>query len=375
MLFPELGGIIMPSKERNTSLDLYRFLCMFLITTIHITGYCNLIGAVVPGQFNFYILHILYAFQRFAIAGFILISAYFLVESTDTAKKLITFWVQLIFFSIVIFGLTCLLIPSAFSWKHLIKSIFPVLTYHYWYPISYIILLIFAPLLNKFVRSITKTELLSAIFLLSFVISVFLPLNPFFDATAFLGHQSHSILWFVQLYLIAAYIRLYGVKRAVLFGPVCFLIVGVLLFLLFIGRRFAINASITVAIRFFDKIDLLSYNSLLPLLFSVSSFITFLHMKISLPKWLNRVIHFLVPTAFGIYLVQEHNALRQNLWNFFQLQRYADGPWLLPMIVLVFFAIWGAAIAVHLLYRLARKLFLIKLEQALMQLLQHLRKR
>jgi hypothetical protein len=98
-------------------------------------------------------------------------------------------------------------------------------------------------------------------------------------------------------------------------------------------------------------------------------------MKISLPKWLNRVIHFLVPTAFGIYLVQEHNALRQNLWNFFQLQRYADGPWLFPMIVLVFFAIWGAAIAVYLLYRLARKLFLIKLEQALMQLLQHFRKR
>lgn len=365
----------MQTKERNISLDLYRFLCMFLITTTHITGYCNLIGAVVAWKFNFYILHILYAFQRFSITGFVLISAYFLVETTDTAKKIIKFWLQTVFFSIAIFGLTCLFIPSSFSWKYLLKSVFPVLTYHYWYPVSYIILLIFAPFLNKFAKSITKSQLLSAILLLSFFVSVFFPLNPFFDPSVFLGHPSHSILWFLLLYLIAAYIRLYGVKRAVLFGPVCFLICGILLFLLFIGRRFAINASIHAVIQILDKVDLLSYNSLLPLLFSVSSFITFLHLKISLPKWLIKVVNFLVPTTFGIYLVQEHNALRQPLWNFFRLQHYADGPWLLPMIVLAFFAIWGAAIAVYLLFRLAHKLFLCKLEQTLVQLTQRLRHR
>jgi surface polysaccharide O-acyltransferase-like enzyme len=68
-------------KERNYSLDLYRIICMFLITTIHIFGYSNIMDSVSYTDFNFYFINFIKTLQSFSINGFVLISAYFLVNN------------------------------------------------------------------------------------------------------------------------------------------------------------------------------------------------------------------------------------------------------------------------------------------------------
>ena len=360
----------MQPRERNISLDLYRFLCMFLITSVHAFGYCNLTSAVSPDHFNFYLVNALSVLQRFSITGFVLISSYFLVETQETLHKIITFWLQLLFFSLATLLLARVFDPNAFSTKYLLKSLFPVFSYHYWYPVSYLILLVFAPILNKLIRSCPKKDLLRTILLLGFFLSVFFHFNPFMDEYVFVGHYSHSLIWFFFLYLIAGYIRLYGVRKPVLFGPILFLVCSAVMYIVFVVDRLAAKAGPSYAfiITLLDQINLQSYNSLLPLLISVSSFVMFLHFKPSVPKWLNKTITFLVPATFGIYLIQEHNAIRSAFWESTNLAAFAHSPWLLPMIVLVFLCLWGAAIVLYLLYRLARKLFLGKLENVLLDL-------
>jgi surface polysaccharide O-acyltransferase-like enzyme len=155
-------------------------------------------------------------------------------------------------------------------------------------------------------------------------------------------------------------------------GPVAFLISGILLLIVFVANRIAFNTGASALVTFFDKVDFNSYNALLSLVLSVSSFITFLYLKIPSKKWLVQTVSFLAPTTFGIYLIQEHNAVRDALWEFVNINQYAHSPWLFPMMLLVFLGLWVGAIGLYLLYRLADRLFLGKLEARLIALTQRL---
>ena len=361
----------MAQQNRSVSLDLYRLLCMFLITTIHITGYSGLGQSISPQHINFYLVNLLSTLQRFSVAGFVLISAYFLADASGTTKKIITFWLQLIFFSVAIWLLAALFDPTTFSATLAVKSVFPVLSYHFWYPVSYIILLIFSPFLNKILHRFSQKELLCAILVLGFFISVFFHLNPFFDSAPFIGHQSHSLIWFILLYLIAAYIRRYGVRRPILLGPVLFAVCIVLLFLFYIGVQLTPSTSpaYPIVLSFIYRVNLYSYSSVLPMLMAVSSFITFLNLKVPSGKAVTAATAFLAPTVFGIYLIQEHNAVRTMLWAFVDIGRFGNSLLLWPVMLLVFLALWGVSILLTLLYRITRKLFLRHAEAWIFKLL------
>lgn len=366
----------MQAQQRNIALDLYRLLCMFLITTVHILCYSDIGIVAQPGHYNFYISNGLYVLQRFCITGFVLISAYFLVNAMDVEKKAVSFLLRVSFSAVVILLFAGCFNPDAFSRKLILKSVFPVLTYHYWYPVSYMILLLFAPMLNKFVRSLSGKELLCSILLLAFFVSGFFHINPLFDPETFVGHPSHGLIWFILLYLIAAYIRLHGVHRPVLFGGVTFLISGILLFFVFMtGQIASLNQAPWARFvqQFLSKVDLRSYNSVLSLVFSVSSFVMFLNFKLPAGKWSSRVVGFLAPTVFGIYLIQEHNAVRELLWKTVNIERWEQSPWFLLVCVLVFLCLWVGAVLLHQLYRIAHKLFLGEMEDKLLALVVRVR--
>lgn len=355
----------MKQRERNISLDVYRFICMFLITTVHAIGYCDLIEELSPNHYNFYLINVLSTLQRFSITGFVLVSAYFLVDTKETVRKIVSFWMQLLFYSVVVFLFSCIVLPESLSVKYLLKSLFPILSYHYWYPVSYLILLIFAPILNKAIRALSQKQLLATILLLGFFISVFFHFNPWIDEYVFLGHYSHGLIWFFYLYIVAGYIRLYGVKKPVLFGPIMFLICTVMMYVVFVVGRWAAKSGQQYAfiVDFLNMINVQSYNALLPLLMSVSSFIMFLNFRPTVPKWLRNSVTFLVPATFGVYLIQEHNAVRTTLWERLNFAELASSPWLLPMILLTFLCLWVASVLLYLLYYFGHRLLIGKMER------------
>lgn len=363
-------------KKRNLSLDIYRILCMFLITTIHIVNYSNLMDHIHGTHLNFWLINCVKVLQIFSISGFTLISAYYLVDKPSNSKKIISFVLQVAFYSIQIFLLSLVFITRDFSKILLLKSVFPLLTYHYWYPVSYIILLVLAPFLNKMVHAFTGRELLTAIGVLAAVVSGFYHLDPFFDPYLFVGHHTHGLIWFILLYFIAAYIKIHGVKRPRISGVGMFLVSGFLLLILFVlsNNGFGLAQKYPVIEKAFEKVNLLSYNSILSLLFTVSSFIMFTHIRITPAKWLSKASAFVMPAVFVIYLVQEHDAVRYNLWNFVDITRWANSYLLLPVIFAVFIALFVIAIGLYLIYRLFHRLVIYKLENILFAALQKIKK-
>lgn len=75
-----------------------------------------------------------------------------------------------------------------------------------------------------------------------------------------------------------------------------------------------------------------------------------------------------MPAVFVIYLIQEHTAVRSNLWNFINIAKWAETPWLLPIIVFVFLSLAVAALLLNLLYQLAHKLFIKKAETTILNI-------
>lgn len=364
-------------KTRNTALDIYRILCMFLITTIHIINYSGLLTAIPDNHLNFWLVTGIQVLQVFSISGFTLISSYYLVDKPFKLRRLLRFALMVVFFSIVIYLLSLVLVKRDFSVLLVAKSFLPLTTYHYWYPVNYLILLALSPFLNKAIGAMTRKELLAGIGVLTLVSAVYFHLNPFTEAEIFLGHHTHNLLVFILLYAIAAYLKRYGVKQPKLMGVGMFFVTGFLLFGLHAVQNNALglaNAYLMIP-KLMEKVDLLSYNSILSLLFTVSSFVMFTQIQITPAKWISKVLTFTVPTVFVIYLFQEHNAIRDALWELVNITAWADSYLLVPVMLGCFGALFAIAIVIHLLYRLCDKCFLGKLEAFLEKILKSIANR
>lgn len=139
-----------------------------------------------------------------AVNCFILISGYFGLKLK--VKSLSSFLFQVYFYSIFIFILFLLFLPSEVTYIKIVKAILPQVSL--WFVGSYLGLLLLSPILNKFIENSDKKEL--RIFLLLFYISVFL-FGYITDTFKFAN--GYSPIAFVGLYLIGRYIRLYGTER------------------------------------------------------------------------------------------------------------------------------------------------------------------
>lgn len=359
-------------KKRLIGLDIYRLICMFLITTIHIIGYSDLSTSINYTHFNFYLINFIKAFQTFAISGFVLISAYFLISANTTIKKIISFWLQVVFYSIIIL-LISLAFSSDFSPVNILKSLFPIITNHYWYPVSYLLLLLFVPILNKIIYSLDKKEY-SVLIILIFFVCAFFQLNPFFSADIYLGNESHGIIWFIFLYFISGYIKIHGLSRK-LFGVFTFIISGLLLFVIILLKNNFLNLkeSYKFISIILDKVNFTSDNSLIPLIFTISSFNIFATSKCLQRNSENKTFNFIVASAFGVYLIQEHCLVREILWSTVNISKWGQSPFLILIIFAVFIALLVVGVLIYGVYKLAKKLFINRTEKGILKLIEKLK--
>lgn len=296
----------MIKSKRNSSLELLRIISMVLIVAHHyaIHGFDR---NLLDYNYNKYIIDFLIIGGKLGVNCFVLISAYFMIESKITLKKLMKLWTEIWFYSIVILIIFYIwLVPDNFiSFKVIIKNIFPVVYSQYWFMTNYIVLMILSPYLNKCIKMIGKDTHQSLILVLTIMWSIILMLFPKSDlGFSFLG-------WFIFLYIIASYIKLYvhlslnymlHLKR-VLIGIAIYLI-SILAFNLFgdiLNNKFLLKNSIYLS----------NPKSILLLFISVELLMMFLSMK----KWSNKFVNIIASATLGVYLIHDNNFVRPYLWK------------------------------------------------------------
>ncbi len=301
---PSGGGYF--HKERDSNLELLRIIGMLAIVAHHsvvnsgITecyDFSNITG-------NMIFLQLWGMWGKTAINIFVLITGYFMCTSKLTWKRFFKIWGEAKFYKVIFFIIFVIAGYEVITARSLFQLFFGYLHgINASFTASFLAFYLFIPFLNKFIASLEKKDLQR---LLALLLGIFTITSTFF----FNSSVFHYVFWYITLYLLAAYIRLYPFswmeKKKI---PGIMLIVSILLAYAsvlvvdFIGVKFGFtNAYYMVS----DSNKLLAFTT------GLSIFLLFKNLHIKNNKVINKV----AGTTFGVLCIHANSdAMREWLWN------------------------------------------------------------
>lgn len=291
--------------KRNSKFEALRLLSMLFIILSHysLETHWN-----VSGKDEWKVLF----YQPFGQIGvdlFVMISGYFLStkskEMGEMVAKDIRLWVKVLFYSWLMLIFTYFIEPSLINSPRLLRGIFPVTLNGYWFITSFLLLMIFVPMINGFINNsrFIETIFLFIIILGTSGIQSILPLG----FTPFGGTLNLGIM--IAAYLYAAILRKYSLKIKPIF-TIALLIMG--LICEYIGMLYLHYKPLT--------------NGIAPFLSAMAIFYWVVNSK----DFYCSSINWIAASMFASYLILCNSFANSILWNvILHTSKYADHP-LLP---------------------------------------------
>lgn len=277
-------------KERNSSIELLRLICMFFIILHHLSVYSDIK--------NNFIINLLGSFGNLCTTIFILISGFYLIKvkiDKNYFKKIVKFCLETFTYSLLI----CITLKTfnlvKIDINLFIKSLFPML-YENWFIRYYIVLLILIPFLNPFLINLKKENYQKILFILFVIWTIFPLIFPY-------SWEYSKLDLFIIVYFIGSYIRLYFDKSYKNKWNIIFSLIG--LFLIILCLKF--NNQL-----FINNSQIIAHNSPLVIFTSIFIFLTCIHFNFK-----NKIINYISRTTLGIYLIHENFLIRKIIWEIF----------------------------------------------------------
>lgn len=302
-------GVVYNSKARSSNLELLRIIAMLVIVAHH-----SVVNSGISDQFSFasispnmIFLQLWGMWGKTAINAFVMITGYFMCTSKLTWKRFAKIYLEAKFYRVLFFIIFVIAGYEVISAKSVFKLLFGyIYGINVGFTSSFFAFYLFIPFMNALIEKLEKDLWKLILLLVGFftIASTF-----FFNNTVF-----HHVFWYMTLYFVAAWIRLYPSKwmqNVKLTGAALCLFV-----LLSVVSVFVID--ILGYLLHMDKNWALSYymvsdsNKLLAFLVGVSAFLFFKNLKIKN----SRIINGVASTTFGVLLIHANSdAMRQWLWK------------------------------------------------------------
>lgn len=298
------------ASKRITGIDMIRLLGMYGIIINHILYVEGKGGMAKYYKYSKYLklLHILTFWHN---NGFALISG-IIGFKTNKYSNLIYLWLMVVFYSIGINLYFQIADKSSNKRYDISKEIFPIIYKRYWYFTSYFGFYLYLPIINKGISLLNENEfrliIISIIFLFVFWRDI---KNPNVDV--FGMKSGFSVIWLLTYYLIGAYIGknkiFYSGTKKYIYCLVCLLIYASSSYLFFL----VINnqSKEKKLILFLKQILTERYDSILKVTQSISLSLFFL--QINFNKYISKIICFLGPLIFGIYIIHNNYLVTINI--------------------------------------------------------------
>lgn len=260
---------------RQSNFEILRMIAMFMVLLMH----ANLMHVDAPDiRDNFLPTETQLFFQTISLYGvnlFILISGWFSIKTSVRGLSYLLF--QVYYFGIIILGFLTVMGVEQFT----IGRLYQIVLLHKsgWFVVSYVILYLLSPVLNKFSEYASKKEFKA--FLLSYF--AMLVVYGYFDWSLQIG-RGYSALSMVGIYLLGRYARQY-IKFNHGFGlfVVCTLINFVLT---------------TLVISFDLPLIINSYDNPFVILGALGLILYFSNIKVKTSKTIN----YIAKSTFAVYL-------------------------------------------------------------------------
>lgn len=280
---------IQEKKEREIGFELLRILAMFFIICVHFLTHGGMLWNVTTAYKQDIFAKALSRVCSVCVNLFVLITGYFLGSGKVKYKKLIPLWLQVFFYSVVIYIIFCLVGEQAFNFRTFIKMCLPILTSQYWFFTTYFFLFLIAPFLCAMVNNITKKQhiLLSLSIIILTLIVTERNLIKFINFT-----DGYNLFWFICLFILGSCLRKVDVHikwwgYLILLATICLLVV-------------------------FERLST-GYSSFAAIVMSICFFYLFKNIKIK-SKWLTKLILIVSSATFGVYLIHDNNYMRDVLY-------------------------------------------------------------
>lgn len=316
-------------KKRDSNIELLRIIAMLMIIAHHFAVHGGFFFQNRQITGNMLFLQWLSIGGKIGVNLFVLISGYFLAAASEIRiQKAVKLWLQIFFYSVVIYLIFCLTGLTGFSVRGLVEALFPILSKQWWFASSYFLLYLLSPVINRGLRKLSQKKHL----LLLAVLAVFWYGIPVFT---WLPERLRDLLWFVFLYCISGYLRRYNSAEKQKAGT--WLTIGTGLLLLSFGYAVFL---LDFLVKYQDRYETAYFQTwqILMLLTAIPLLLGFVRLKVKNSSLINK----LAAASFGIYLIHDSNYVRYFLWqDLLNSAAYRDSAVLIPYAI-------GAVILVYL---------------------------
>ena len=296
------------SQFRDSNIELLRIVTMFFIVAHHYvvnSGLTSIGGPIdsAPLSRKSVFLLLFGAWGKTGINCFVLITGYFMCKSNITLKKFVKLLGEVMFYKIIIGSVFYVTGYEEVSVKAIVKMIMPISSVQTNFTGCYILFFLFIPFLNILIKHLTEKQHALLLMLCGFTYT-------FFGTIKLLPVSMNYVSWFIVLYFISSYIRLYPkniFSKTRVWGFLT--IVCILLCSLSVICCTWLSVKLNKDLWFFFVTD---SNTFLSVVTGICSFMFFKNFKIKY----NSLINAVASTTFGILMIHANcDAMRRWLWQ------------------------------------------------------------
>ncbi|HHU84520.1 MAG TPA: acyltransferase [Clostridiales bacterium] len=291
-----------PTKVRKSNLELYRIITMIAIVAHHYVAHSDYmaIGGVLdsnPLSWRAMFIAVFGAWGKIGINCFVLITGYFMCKSNITAKKFAKLFLEWAFYKLIISLIFILTGYVELSLSAIVDLLIPIKEISRGFTACYFIFFLTIPFLNILIKNLDEKKHIKLLLLSLFTYTLFGSLPKF-------SVRMNYVSWFIVLYFIASYIRLYPkpIFEKTKIWSVMSLVTVIL------GAASVIVCQAISKPRYFFVTD---SNAILAVIIGVSSFMFFKNVNIKQSRFINTVS----ATTFGVLCIHANSAnMTRWLW-------------------------------------------------------------
>ncbi len=298
---------------RNLNVEALRILAMLLIVLGHCIGHNHLVEEY--GGLVRYILKFIQIVTLPATNCFVLVTGYYQSQTSFKPRKLFLLWLQVFFFSALLFLISLACWKTVFRPAECIKALLPISGNQYWFLRVFLGLYLLSPFLNELVKALPQKEF--QLFLLTnfILFSLWRSFLPF--AITLNSEGGNSIIWFLVLYMTGAYLAKFPVPFSA--RQIRWALAGLLFFafgtwIVFdkLSNRLGLNGKGTSLFTEFTAFPIYGI-AICTLLLAVN------HKSFFNNERARRIVNTFAASVLGVYMLHENIYVKRVLWPYMDL--------------------------------------------------------
>ncbi|MCC8049993.1 MAG: acyltransferase [Clostridiales bacterium] len=322
---------ITAAKERKSSIELMRIVCILLIIAHHYYGHGGWSGGL--SVFNRRFLEIAGGLPRLAINCFVLVTGYY--GANLKTKRVVAIVRDRWFYSVFI---TLVLLGTGFCdlSVHLIfQTLFPLLSCRHNYITTFVMLYFLAPFINEALENLSKRRYENLLLISTFFFSIVPSVYPSFS-----GNTYSYVVWMIYIFVVGRYLSQYAPQLP---WKSLFLV----LILIWITGTYFVEPRLPFLYNT-NIFSMSTQNSFLNLLASVCFFEIFGNARVKQ----NKMINSLASSTFAVYIIHDDPYVRNVIWSqIFHNSEYGQSGLLWLHFIITILIIYFGCIFIDKLYR------------------------